>query len=175
VGAAQLLTSAGAGVEDGVAHIPEPLARRALQSAPREFWLYDRASQPAVHYGGDDVHFDPGSSCLNVLDPDALRPRLPQTADPVRLIQVTEMLAQYAAQSTAVVCNDIPPGDWRFLSTVPGLVVFQQAGCDRRVQRGHVAGDDRSARRCRASRARAFTWYLTKCTGELFQLAHGVG
>jgi trimethylamine:corrinoid methyltransferase-like protein len=43
--AAQLLTSAGAGVEDGVAHIPEPLARRALQSAPREFWLYDRASQ----------------------------------------------------------------------------------------------------------------------------------
>jgi trimethylamine--corrinoid protein Co-methyltransferase len=109
VEAAQLLTSAGAGVEDGVAHIPEPLARRALQSAPREFWLYDRASQPAVHYGGDDVHFDPGSSCLNVLDPDRLRPRLAQTADLVRLIQATEMLAQYAAQSTAVVCNDIPP------------------------------------------------------------------
>ncbi|MGC2196174.1 MAG: trimethylamine methyltransferase family protein [Terriglobales bacterium] len=106
--ATQLLTSAGAEVEDGVAHIPESLARRALESTPREFYLYDRAGQPAVHYGGDDVHFDPGSSCLNILDPDTLQPRLAQSADLVRLIQATEMLSQYAAQSTAVVCNDVP-------------------------------------------------------------------
>ena len=106
--AAELLASAGARVEDGVAHIPESLARRALQSAPREFFLYDRAGQAAVHYGADAVHFDPGSSCLNVLDPDTLQPRLAQSADLVRLIQVTETLSQYAAQSTAVVCHDIP-------------------------------------------------------------------
>jgi trimethylamine---corrinoid protein Co-methyltransferase len=108
VEAAHLLASAGAGVEDGVAHIPERLARSALQSAPREFFLYDRAGQPAVHYGGDDVHFDPGSSCLNILDADTLQPRLAQSADLVRLVHVTEMLSQYAAQSTAVVCNDVP-------------------------------------------------------------------
>ncbi len=108
VEAAQLLASAGAQVEDGVAHIPEQLARRALQSAPREFYLYDRAGQPTVHYGGHDVHFDPGSSCLNILDPGTLRPRLAEAADLVRLIQATEMLAQYAAQSTALVCNDVP-------------------------------------------------------------------
>ena len=106
--ATRVLLSAGARVEDGIAHIPESLARRALESAPREFFLYDRAGHKAVHYGGDDVHFDPGSSCLNMLDADTLRPRLAQTADLVALIQVTEMLPQYAAQSTALVCNDVP-------------------------------------------------------------------
>src|ERR1700751_1981531 len=36
------------------------------------------------------------------------------STDLVRLVQVTEMLPQFAAQSTAMVCNDIPPeiGDW---------------------------------------------------------------
>jgi len=43
-----------------------------------------------------------------MLDADTLRPRLAQTADLVALIQVTEMLPQYAAQSTALVCNDVP-------------------------------------------------------------------
>jgi hypothetical protein len=83
-------------------NIPEPLARHALASAPREFFLYDRAGHPAVHYGGDDVHFDPGSSCLNILDADTQRPRLAQSGDLVRLVQLTEMLSQYAAQSRAV-------------------------------------------------------------------------
>ncbi len=106
--AARLLRAADARVEDGVAHIPEPLARHALASAPHEFFLYDRAGHPAVHYGGDDVHFDPGSSCLNILDADTQRPRLAQSGDLVRLVQLTEMLPQYAAQSTAVVCNDVP-------------------------------------------------------------------
>jgi trimethylamine--corrinoid protein Co-methyltransferase len=106
--AVDLLDSAGARIHDGVARIPESLARRALATAPREFWLYSRAGLPAVHYGGDHVHFDPGSSCLNILDPDTLRPRLVEAVDLVRLIQVAEMLPEYAAQSTAMVCNDVP-------------------------------------------------------------------
>jgi trimethylamine--corrinoid protein Co-methyltransferase len=109
-----LLASAGARVVDGVAHIPKLLARRALESVPREFFLHDRGGLPAVHYGGDDVHFDPGSSCLNILDPESRQPRPAQSSDLVRLVQVTEMLPQYAAQSTALVCNDVPKeiGDW---------------------------------------------------------------
>ncbi|MBZ5647561.1 MAG: trimethylamine methyltransferase family protein [Acidobacteriia bacterium] len=106
--AVELLGSADARVEDGVAHIPEGLARNALAHAPREFWLYSRDGKPVVHYGGDDVHFDPGSSCLNILDAETLRPRPALAADLVRLVQVTEMLPQFAAQATAMVCNDIP-------------------------------------------------------------------
>lgn len=109
-----LLSGVGITVKDGVAHIPEPLARRLLELVPRGFCLYDRNGKPAVHYGGDDVHFDPGSSCLNILDPFTQQPRPALSADLIRLVQVTEMLPQFAAQSTAMVCNDAPPeiGDW---------------------------------------------------------------
>ena len=109
-----LLAGAGAHVDDGVAHLPEPLVRRCLSSVPREFFLYSRDGVPAVHYGGDHVHFDPGSSCLNILDRDTQIARPALTEDLVRLVQVTEMLPQFAAQSTAVVCNDVPSeiGDW---------------------------------------------------------------
>jgi trimethylamine--corrinoid protein Co-methyltransferase len=109
-----LLRGAGITVKDGVARIPEALARRVLELAPRGFCLYGRNGKPAVRYGGDDVHFDPGSSCLNVLDPETQQPRPALSADLVRLVQVAEMLPQFAAQSTAMVCNDVPPeiGDW---------------------------------------------------------------
>jgi trimethylamine---corrinoid protein Co-methyltransferase len=109
-----LLRSAGVRVEDGVAHIPERLARRMVGLAPREFCLYGRTGQPAVRYGGDEVQFDPGSSCLNILDSETQQSRPAQSGDLVRLVQVAEMLPQFAAQSTAMVCNDVPQevGDW---------------------------------------------------------------
>jgi trimethylamine---corrinoid protein Co-methyltransferase len=110
----ELLRSAGITVKEGVAHIPEALARRLLELVPRGFCLYDRNGKPAVRYGGDDVHFDPGSSCLNILDRATQQARPAVSADLIRLVQVTEMLPQFAAQSTAMVCNDAPPeiGDW---------------------------------------------------------------
>ena len=109
-----LLRAAGITVKDGIAHIPEALARRLIDLVPRGFCLYDRIGKPAVHYTGDHVHFDPGSSCLNILDPEAQQPRPAVSRDLVRLVQVAEMLPQFAAQSTAMVCNDVPQevGDW---------------------------------------------------------------
>jgi len=109
-----LLRDAGARVKDGVAHIPSTLAREALAAVPRRFSLYSRDGQAAVHYGGDDVHFDPGSSCLNILDSETRQPRPAEAADLARMVQLTEMLPEYAAQSTAMVCNDVPQdaGDW---------------------------------------------------------------
>ncbi len=104
--AKELLSAAGAWVEGEVAQIPEKLARTALASAPKEFWLYARGGERAVHYGGNDVHFDPGSCCLKILDPER-GARLAESADLVRLIQVAEMLPQYAAQATAMVCHDV--------------------------------------------------------------------
>lgn len=103
-----LLRQAGAPVEDGVARIPEDLVWRALDTVPKEFSLYHRDGRPAVRYGGDTVHFDPGSSCLNILDSDTQLPRPAAAADLVRLVQLTEVLPQFAAQSTAMVCADVP-------------------------------------------------------------------
>src|ERR1017187_190680 len=91
---------------DRVARIPEKLVRQCLATAPRDFYLYNRQGEKAVHYGGDDVHFDPGSCCVQVLDPETLEARSSETRDLMRIVQVAEMLPEFAAQSTAVVCSD---------------------------------------------------------------------
>jgi trimethylamine---corrinoid protein Co-methyltransferase len=104
----ELLQASGVKVDDGIARIPESLVQRCLASAPRDFYLYNRHGEKAVHYGGDDVHFDPGSCCVQVLDPGTRQTQPSQTRDLVRIVQVTETLAEFAAQSTAIVCNDAP-------------------------------------------------------------------
>ena len=106
--ARDLLVAAGASVEGDVVNIPEKIARNALVTAPEEFYLYDRTGQPKVHYGGDSVHFDPGSSGVHILDPDTLEHKTSYSSDLVRVVKVAEMLPQYDAQSTAIVCNEVP-------------------------------------------------------------------
>ena len=103
-----LLRSAGVEVNEGVARIPQPLVQRCLASVPQDFYLYNRQGEKAVHYGGGDVHFDPGSCCVQVLDSETLEARPSETRDLVRIVQLTEMLPQFAAQSTAVTCNEAP-------------------------------------------------------------------
>jgi len=106
--AKELLSSSGARVENERVHIPEALARRCIESVPRTFSLYNRVGEPAVNYGENHVQFDPGSSCVQILDAESLEHRMTQAGDLVRIVQVAEMLPQYAAQSTAVVCNEVP-------------------------------------------------------------------
>ena len=108
--ARNLLAETGASVEEDtqVVHIPEKITRQALSTAPHEFYLYDHTGTPAVQYSGDAVQFDPGSSGVHVLDPDTLEHKSSLTPDLVKVVQVAEMLPQYAAQSTALVCNEVP-------------------------------------------------------------------
>jgi trimethylamine--corrinoid protein Co-methyltransferase len=109
-GARDLLAEAGAKVdeESAVASIPEKVARQALESVPHQFDLYNLKGDPAVHYGSDAVHFDPGSSGVHILDSETLEHRPSYTPDLVKLIKLAEMLPQYDAQATAVVCNEVP-------------------------------------------------------------------
>jgi trimethylamine--corrinoid protein Co-methyltransferase len=108
--ARKLLGAAGAQVDEAsqVVRIPQPVVAQALSTAPRQFYLHDRRGQPVVRYGGDAVHFDPGSSGVHILDPETLEHRPSTSADLARLVKVTEGLSQYTAQSTAVVCSDVP-------------------------------------------------------------------
>jgi trimethylamine--corrinoid protein Co-methyltransferase len=114
--AIELLAGGGARVDkaldaelnQAVVHIPETLVRRALETVPKRFSLYDRNGKPAVDYGGDAVHFDPGSSGVHVLDPETLEHHPSKSLDLVRIVKITEMLPQFDAQSTAIVCNDVP-------------------------------------------------------------------
>jgi trimethylamine--corrinoid protein Co-methyltransferase len=108
--ARKLLEEAGALVDEErmVVKIPEPIVRKALETVPRRFHLYDYEGNPKVQYGGDTVQFDPGSSGISVLVPETLEHKTAETEDLIRLIKVAESLPQYDAQSTAVVCHDVP-------------------------------------------------------------------
>ena len=108
--ARELLVAAGAQVDRArsVAHLPEKIVRTALEYAPSAFSLYNLVGQPVVQYGGRAFHFDPGSSGVHILDPETGEHRPALTSDLVRLLKTAEQLPQYAAQSTAVVCSDVP-------------------------------------------------------------------
>ncbi len=103
-----LLVGDGATADGDRVAVPEAMVRRALDTAPRSFDLFDRAGNPAVRYGQGMVHFDPGSSGVAVLDPDTLDTRQSQAADLARLIRVADSLPAYDAVSTAIVCHDVP-------------------------------------------------------------------
>jgi trimethylamine---corrinoid protein Co-methyltransferase len=108
--ARRLLDEAGALVDEEtmIVKIPEQIVRKALETVPRQFHLYDYEGSAKIQYGGDVVQFDPGSSGIAVLIPETLEHKTAETDDLIRLIKVAENLPQYDAQSTAVVCHDVP-------------------------------------------------------------------
>jgi trimethylamine--corrinoid protein Co-methyltransferase len=105
-----MLAEAGAQIEgnNNVVKIPEKVARAAVSTVPKTFFLYDRLGECKVTYGGDKVQFDPGSSAVHIMDPETLEHRPARTRDLIRLVKVAEILPQYDAQSTAVICDDVP-------------------------------------------------------------------
>ncbi len=108
--ARQLLAAAGAEVDETaeVAKLSEKIVREAVASVPHEFFLYARDGKPSVRYGGDSVHFDPGSSGVHYLDPETLEHIPSETPHLVRVLKVAESLPAYDAVSTSVVCNEVP-------------------------------------------------------------------
>ncbi len=108
--ALRLLAEHGAEVdlEVQVVRIPADLARRALETAPSSFHLYDADGEPTVHYGGDDVHFDPGSAAIKILDHGVKRSRSPVTADFVHFIKLADGLDALDGVATSLVCADVP-------------------------------------------------------------------
>jgi trimethylamine--corrinoid protein Co-methyltransferase len=94
--------------ETMIVQIPAQIVKKALETVPRQFHLYDYDGNPTVQYGGDAVQFDPGSSGISILIPETLEHKTAETEDLIRIIKVAESLPQYDAQSTAIVCHDVP-------------------------------------------------------------------
>jgi trimethylamine--corrinoid protein Co-methyltransferase len=105
-----LLAEAGAAVDEmrEVVKIPDAVVDAVLATVPRTFALHDASAEPSVIYGAGRVHFDPGSSAVQVLDPQTLTHRAAVTSDLTRIVKIAESLPQIDAQSTAVVCDEVP-------------------------------------------------------------------
>jgi trimethylamine--corrinoid protein Co-methyltransferase len=108
--ALRLLAEHGAEVDWAaqVAHVPADVAHNAVETAPSSFYLHDAQGAPAVHYGGDDVQFDPGSAAIEILDHGKIESRAPVTADFLRFIKLADGLDALDAVATSLVCADVP-------------------------------------------------------------------
>jgi trimethylamine--corrinoid protein Co-methyltransferase len=90
------------------AFLPEDLVWRAVRSAPSQFTVYSREGQPALDLRPWNVHFDPGSAAIKVLDSATGQARPAATQDLVRFARLTDALPYLDAQSTALVPSDVP-------------------------------------------------------------------
>jgi trimethylamine--corrinoid protein Co-methyltransferase len=106
----EMLADNGAKVDlsKRTASIPADIIERAVETVPSSFHLYDLEGRPTVHYGDDDVHFDPGSAAIFVLDHGSTQSRKPVTADLVAHLKLADVLPMMDAVSTALVCADVP-------------------------------------------------------------------
>jgi len=109
--ALRLLDAAGAGQDGdtGRVRMKGDLVRRCLSSTPPEVTLYDRAGRASFRVGGDEVHFDPGSAALVLLDHGTQQERKPVTADLVDFYKLVETLGNIHFQSTGLISSDVPP------------------------------------------------------------------
>ena len=80
---------------------------RAIASTPRSFTLYNRDGQPHAELVGDNVHFVPGSSGLQVLDHTTGDTRPGSTADFVDFVRLADGLPHIAYLATAFSTSDI--------------------------------------------------------------------
>ncbi len=103
-----LLQEAGCRIHNHRTVIPVALIDHALSTTPSRILIYNRSGQLAMDLSEDQIHFDPGSSALNVLDWPAQKERKPVTADLVLLSRLTDALPNLAAQSTGLVSSDVP-------------------------------------------------------------------
>jgi len=108
--ALEILEAAGARLDDAGNRVflPPELVDKAVVAAPSTIRLYDSRGNPAAELGGDNVCFDPGSTALNILDPDTDEIRPARTQDFVAFSKVVEQLDHIKAQSTAIICSDVP-------------------------------------------------------------------
>ena len=105
-----LLAGAGADTDLGSeqARIGRKIVRDCLATAPSVITLYDRAGSRAFTVGGDDVHFDPGSAAVTLLDHGTQSERKAATADLVAFYKLVETLEHMHFQSTGLIAYDVP-------------------------------------------------------------------
>ncbi|MHA1743017.1 MAG: trimethylamine methyltransferase family protein [Candidatus Heimdallarchaeota archaeon] len=87
---------------------PPDLIEKALSTAPSIIPLFDREGKKVCDLTKENICFDPGSAALTVLDYQTGEIRSAVTRDYVEFTKVVEQLEYIKAQSTAIICSDVP-------------------------------------------------------------------
>jgi trimethylamine--corrinoid protein Co-methyltransferase len=105
-----LLRDAGATPDESGQRIriARRLVEESLALTPRMITLFDRSGERAYVVGDDEVHYNPGSAAVKILDHATQSERMPKTEDLIRFCFLTENLPHIHFQSTALVSRDVP-------------------------------------------------------------------
>ncbi|MFW9823343.1 MAG: trimethylamine methyltransferase family protein [Candidatus Thorarchaeota archaeon] len=97
--------------------IPSDLINKSLDSVPPQITLFDRDGEEHITLKEDQVHFDPGSAAIFILDETTGEIREGQSEDFIKFSKIVEHLKYIEAQSTALIYQDVPKGaqDWHRL------------------------------------------------------------
>jgi trimethylamine--corrinoid protein Co-methyltransferase len=109
--ALSLLAEAGARAEPSTQRVRlgRDLVRDCLASTPPVVTMYDRTGVRAYSVGGDEIHFDPGSAAVTMLDHETQEERKAETRDLVEFYRLVETLEHIHFQSTGLISSDVPP------------------------------------------------------------------
>jgi len=88
--------------------ITPKLVEKGLATTPASITLSDRSGQRSYTVGGDDVHFDPGSAAVWILDHKTQVERAAVTDDMVNFVRISDGLDNLHFQSTGLVSSDVP-------------------------------------------------------------------
>lgn len=103
-----LLGDAGCEINGQTVRFKEALVQKCVETVPSSIKLYDRDENLAMTLEEDNIHFDPGSAALSILDPETGEEREPVTNDLVRFATLINGLPNLAAQSTGIISGDVP-------------------------------------------------------------------
>lgn len=110
--ALKLLAAAGARTDVATQRVrlERGLVLECLSSTPSSLTMYDRSGDKAYIVGGDEVHFDPGSAAVSLLDHQTQEERKAETRDLLEFYRLVETLEHIHFQSTGLISSDVPPG-----------------------------------------------------------------
>ena len=84
------------------------LIEDSLATTPAVLKLYDRTGEKEYIVGKDEVHFDPGSAAVTLLDHKTGEHRKAATSDLIQFARLTNCLDYIDFQSTGLISGDVP-------------------------------------------------------------------
>ncbi len=105
-----LLRDAGMQVDSSSqrAHLTNALVQKCLSTTPETISIFDRTGTQEYIVGGDEVHFDPGSAAVTILDHKTQTQRKATTQDVIQFFRITDSLPYLDFQSTGLISGDVP-------------------------------------------------------------------
>jgi trimethylamine---corrinoid protein Co-methyltransferase len=106
-----LLKAAGARADESAlrVRVDRRLVGECLTTTPPSVTMFDRSGEKSYIVGGDEIHFNPGSAAVSLLDHRTQKERKARTRDLVDFCRLVETLEHIHFQSTGLISADVPP------------------------------------------------------------------